>query len=300
MKMRGTFLGIDIRLNANLLRLQILNRSRWFPEPASLLNIATNPEEISSCFEQVKDVLKTFGAMRINLERTLTNQEFIRFGTLLGDLIPERAQAVRQYVEDEFVLNTKQELAETEDIDLQPFAENYITLHTEMSLSPILEQPRFIVLMCEQAPAPNTGGQTILASMGDVYERLLPVDKNILRHTHYQQGRGQDSSPYETRLPAFLFSRNNRPVFSFRDFNNQPLEWYYDGEEQDSGTSQRVNESLYRLLMAMYDRRKVQGIHWKYGTLFVIDNTFFFHGKSYCRIRPGTPPRWLKRLRIRA
>jgi alpha-ketoglutarate-dependent taurine dioxygenase len=188
------------------------------------------------------------------------------------------------------ILNLVQKEAETTDIDIQPFAENYLTLHTESSTKTITEQPRYIVLMCIEAPGLNSGGQTIVVPMSRIYEKLNKDHIDILSKTRYRE---------HLESPPFFYWREGRPLFSFRDFGNQALDWCFEDTSQEI-TERIVNDTIRSLLEAMYEPVDPFGIHWSYGMLIILDNTFYFHGKTFGQIVHHQPLRRLKRLRIRS
>ncbi len=217
------------------------------------------------------------------LDRPLTNDRFLALGALLGRAMPETDPSVRPYVEDDVILNLVTEHEATPDVALQPFAASPLTLHSEGSGRPAAGQPRYIVLMCLE-PGAATGTQTVLVPMADVARRLTPAQADVLSRTRYRRNE---------RGPAILRYAGGRPVFSFRDFGSQPLEWTHTG---GAGAAE-VDKAIRALLAAMYTGGAA-GTRWRPGSLVVIDNTFLFHGRTAGLVDPSVPRRHLRRLRI--
>jgi alpha-ketoglutarate-dependent taurine dioxygenase len=279
------------------LRARVLQNSVWANEPPALATIEAEAERLDERLGLILEGLAGEGAVKISLERSLTNREFLRFGARFGELIPEHP-SVLNYVDETYILNVRQELPETDDYQLQPFAENYITLHTELSHLPSVERPRYLIFMCEQAPAPDTGGQTLLVPMQKIYEQLTSEQRHILQHTRYGSSLIPDQPSDFSALSTFLYHQNNRPVFSFRDLGQQTLNWEYLDTAGLQVTRKDVNDAVRGLLNALYDPRHVYGVRWSPAVVWIIDNTFFFHGKTYCRIDTQRGRRWLKRLMV--
>jgi alpha-ketoglutarate-dependent taurine dioxygenase len=280
-------------------RLDVLMQRQWFGQPEPAPTLAVDAEALPSSLMQIRESLNACGAIRILPQRILTNSELIRLGAALGELIPEQANSVQKYVEERFILNNRQDYAKTNETELQPFAENYITLHTEMSPLPPGEQPRYIVLMCVQAPQPDAGGQTLLVSMSRIYERLAPEEREILRHTTYGPAVRGNRNGAALDSPPFLYERDGRPVFSFRDFDQQLLPWRYFRATPNGTSIEKINDAIHSLLAAMYEPANASGIRWSKGAVWIMDNTRFFHGKTFCEADARHGKRWLKRLRIR-
>lgn len=228
------------------------------------------------------------------LDTIPADDDFIALGRTLGEPIPETDPAVQDHVSREVLLNLVSVHPETDDASLQPFATGALTLHSEGSGRPVAGQPRYIVLMCCEPgkPAVAAGGrelvpaQTVVVPMADVHEALTPAERDILRGTRYRTGQA---------VPTVLREVDGRPVFSFRDFGNAQLHWVSDAR---GATESHVNDAFRALLAAMYALEPAGAVHWAHGTVAVIDNTRFFHGRtSGAAHQPGSR-RHLKRLRI--
>ena len=216
----------------------------------------------------------------------LSDEDFLELGALLGDPMPERDPTVRPYVDREVILNLVAEHGHTEDTGLAPFASNYLSLHSEGRGRPADEQPRYIVLMCCEPGDDATSAQTVLVPMAEVARRLTADRAEILARTRYLGSE---------RGPMMLRTVDGRPVFSFRDFMGDALKWHSVAEGADPDT---VNETLRELLAAMYSPGTLTGVRWRRGMLVVLDNTFFFHGRTAGSGATATRNRHLKRLRI--
>src|SRR5205085_9044849 len=86
---------------------------------------------------------------------------------------------------------------------------------------------------------------------------------------------------------AILRQVGTRPVFSFRDFMAQPLAWCH--QPIDGTGADTVDAAIRALLAAMYTPDGVVGVRWHRGLLVVIDNTFFFHGRTAGRVSATHP-----------
>jgi hypothetical protein len=229
--------------------------------------------------------LQARGLLCVQLEAPLSSVELARLGQELGNPLPETDPAVQPYVDSDIILNLVSEHANTDDVALQPFATNALTLHSESSGRPASEQPRYIVLMCRE-PGLDIGTQTVLVPMAEVERQLTPRDLHTLSETRYQSAH--DVPPIVRRL-------GDRYVFSFRDFFGQALRWTCPCEGE---TEASVNASLRRLLAAMYAPRAALGVRWSRALLVIMDNTFFFHGRTRALESASGPRRHLQRLRI--
>lgn len=256
------------------------------------------------------NLLRDTGLAVIDLGEPLTSDDFLRLGAFLGTAMPETDATVAPFVERGVILNIRSEFASTDDVSVQPFATNFLTLHTEGSGRPAPQQPRYIVLMCCE-PGASTAAQTVLVQQQRVESKLSSADIDVLSRTRYTNSPDQ---------PSIVRNTNGRNVFAFRDFLRQELAWTHsspDASECDhnanQGTSDRlfgenradspdpvstINDTIGNLLAAMYAPGEATGIHWKRGLIVVIDNSRFFHGKSSAVSPELAGRRHLKRLRI--
>ncbi|MGH3898507.1 MAG: TauD/TfdA family dioxygenase [Pseudonocardiaceae bacterium] len=219
------------------------------------------------------------------LDRPLSNDRFIALGILLGTAMPEIDTAVRPYVDSGVILNLIAEYDATRDVNLEPFATNFLTLHSEGSGRPVRRQPRYIVLMCCE-PGLASAARTVLVSMAKVAGRLTLEQLRSLGQIRY---RRNDEGPSIVRSVA------ERTVFSFRDFAQQPLQWV---STDAVGDPDEVNATIRGLLAAMYAPGVATGVVWSPGMVVVIDNTFYFHGRTAGQLSTSIRRRHLKRLRI--
>ncbi len=221
------------------------------------------------------------------LDRPLADEHFRALGRVLGTPIPETDPAVLPRVALDVVLNLVGERSRTDDVSLQPFAANALSLHTEGSGRPPAQQPRYIVLMCCEPGDATGAAQTVLAPMEAVADRLTPAESAVLARTRYRRS---------TQGPPILREVDGRRVFSFRDFLAEPLEWTHTGADTSPDA---VDGALRALLASMYTPGLHTGVHWRRGLLLAIDNTFYFHGRKAGTFAPRARHRHLKRLRIR-
>ncbi|MBI0298321.1 TauD/TfdA family dioxygenase [Streptomyces sp. PRKS01-29] len=236
--------------------------------------------------QEVSEQLWRHGLAAVQLDEPLPNDRFTALGAFLGTAMPERDPAVAPYVEQEVILNLRSEHARTDDVSLQPFAVNHLSLHTESSGAPVDTQPRYIVLMCLAPGDAEQGARTVLVPMREVARRLAPETLAVLSRTRYRDRPG---------VPPIARRVGDRWVFSFRDFLADELQWSYEGPEEDATA---VGDALRELLAAMYAPEHAQGLQWRRGLLVVIDNTYFFHGRTSGSATPEARRRHLKRLRV--
>jgi alpha-ketoglutarate-dependent taurine dioxygenase len=281
--MRGVFDPKAVPDLADLRRVR-LGRTEWYPEPGFLAPLTMRADDLAD--GAWRGVLAEHGAVKIQLDRGLSTEEFMALGEGLGRLIPERAPAVQPFVEAGVVLNLRADLPDTSDVDLQPFAESFITLHTEGSLSALDVQPRYLVFGCLVPPEPGGGGQTLVLPVRPLVERLPAEVVRALLDTRLTDTAG---------VPV-LRRVGDRLVLCFRDRGEAPLPW--EAASADSPGS--VNAALASLLLAMYQAPDLAGIHWTARSLVILDNTAVVHGRSRVRPSSGAPHRHIQRLRVRA
>jgi alpha-ketoglutarate-dependent taurine dioxygenase len=270
------------------LRWRILDQPEWYAEPEWADRIECSAGELLVDDAPLRRPLAGSGLVEARLDRPLTSDELITLGRRLGSPLPENAVGVQEFVEQGVLLNVIAVHGTTEDIDLQPFSDTALTLHTERSGAAFPRQPRFLVFLCLRAPEPGSGGQTLLVRGADVYANLAPAHREVLRHTSYAAGQP----------PPILCGHATGPRFSFRDFRGQQLHWRYHGPEPVDESA--VNGAIHALTAAMYQPECVRGVWWRPSTMVVLDNATAFHGRSAARPTTGANPRHLKRLRVLA
>jgi alpha-ketoglutarate-dependent taurine dioxygenase len=221
----------------------------------------------------------------LQLDEPLSNSRFCELGTLFGNAMPETDPAVLPQVEGDVVLNLISAHGHTSDVSRQPFGTNALSLHTEGSGRATAEQPRYIILMCCNPGGDATAAQTVLVPMATVHDRLPADVAQLLSRTRYRTTHD---------VPWLLRQEAGRPVFSFRDFQQQTLEWELDG----MADPEAVSDAIRQLLRAIYTRAGVSGVHWRRSAVVVLDNRYFFHGRVAGAVEPLGEPRHLKRLRI--
>ncbi|QHC31820.1 MULTISPECIES: TauD/TfdA family dioxygenase [unclassified Streptomyces] len=266
------------------LRDRLLDQGRGYDLPLTPL-----PGRADAPWETARAVLdaqvRPHGIGLLDLDRVMSNEEFLAFGAVLGTAQPERSADVAGMVDDGVILNLRTCRPATADPARQPFAANPLTLHSESSGAPVAAQPRYIVLMCVAATEQKTAGQTVLVAMSDVHDALSPGTRKLLGHLRYDR-------PGE--VPAVLRHCDGRPVFSLRDFHHTPMDWTLDTRADDPA---EVNRALAEAYAALYSRR-CSGLRWVPGRLAVIDNTRYFHGRTRAPEPAPGRVRHLKRLRV--
>lgn len=267
------------------LRRQVLASGTALHEPATAYLRAQADNFPDEGGDELRTELCQRGFGVVRLDRPLPNDRFIALGLLLGTAMPETDPAVQPYVDGGVILNLIAAYDATRDVNLEPFATNFLTLHSEGSGRPVREQPRYIVLMCCE-PGPASAARTVLVSMAEVASRLTPEQLDALGQTRY---RRNDPGSWIVRSVV------ERTVFSFRDLAQQPLHWASTDAVRDPD---EVNAAIRSLLAAMYAPGVATGVVWSPGMIFVIDNTFCFHGRTAGQFSTSTRRRHLKRLRI--
>jgi hypothetical protein len=225
------------------------------------------------------------GLALISLDGPVGADQFLSFGRYFGCAVAERDPSVQRFVQHDVLLNLVSEYEYTSDTALQPFAANELLLHSESSRLPIAEQPRYIALLCTNPGADPGQSQTVLVEMTDVAERLTKSERAILSCTRYAQN---------SHGPPILRAGIDREIFSFRDFGSQALDWTYFGDKADAGA---VQDAFRALLVAIYGHR-ANGIRWAAGSLVIIDNMRFFHGRTRGATDSPSHRRHLMRLRL--
>ncbi|WP_338597088.1 TauD/TfdA family dioxygenase [Saccharopolyspora sp. SCSIO 74807] len=261
----------------------MLDSGKSLPAPPTDVTLP-NRDPVAAFAGEPLEVLRANGMLTVQFDHPLTDEEFLALGAELGTAAAETAPAVREQVEHEVILNLVSRYQRTDDNDLQPFARNYLSLHTEGSGRLLPEQPRYIVLMCCEPGDDTSAAQTTVVPMREVADRLSPRQREVLSATSY---RGKDH--------AVLRFEGDRPIFSFRDFLGSTMEWTCTADTEPP----EVDEAIRALLAAMYDESTgIRGVRWSRGLLLVIDNARVFHGRTAGSDGGSVRTRHLKRLRI--
>lgn len=243
------------------------------------------PVSITDVVTMLRRQLDRHGLGLVALDRPLESPDLIALGEQLGVLMPETDAAVQENVESERILHLISSEADTNSALRQPFGTGPLSLHSEGSGRPAPEQPRFIVLMCMD---PGDGhGQTVLIPFAAVDARLSAADREVLGGLRYDR----PDVPTVRRVEA------GRPVYSFRDFQNDTLSWV---GETGSFEAREAHGALLALLQAMYAEDGACAIRWRTGMIAVIDNTWWFHGRTAAPTSGVARRRHLKRIRILA
>jgi len=229
-------------------------------------------------------VIAETGLVVFDFGDPLDDTVLVALGDRLGEAMSEAHESVQPFVDRGVILNLVTQYADTSNVDLQPFATNFIALHTESSGRRLEEQPRFIVLMCVEPGDEATNAQTVVVPMDGLVRKLAADELSILSRTRYRHNVG---------VPI-VRDVAGRQVFCFRDFMSDELMWTYAGEDR---TEDEVNGAIRALLRAVYSEEAAFGVTWRRGMIVVIDNTFFFHGRT-AGTATSERPRHLKRLRI--
>jgi hypothetical protein len=266
------------------LRVELLqsNAAVSFSQP--IIKLESEP---SDNYRKIIEYLEKGGGIaRFSFSRNPANSDLIAIARQLGTPMEERSDDVAEFVEDLFVLNVVDRFDHLAPVAMQPFSSAPLSMHTESSGNPLSMQPRYILLYCVDQGQVSGGAATLGVSMADVVARLSDHDISLLAQTRYRR------CPQGSNILRFTV---NGPTFSFRDFCQEALDWTC---EATSAKPECVNNAIGALLEAIYSVDCME-IHWQAGTMAVIDNWRFFHGRSAARHKPESG-RWLKRLRILA
>lgn len=282
--MIGTFLEDAADLHVG--RREALLASSALPAPTLPRLVGRAVSFLSDGRVLAEAAVRSHGLAIVQLDAPLSVEEFIRFARSLGSLVPERDPAVLPYVEAEAILHLRTSDGRTENVSRQPFASNFLTLHTESSGHATAEQPRFVALMCVEQGDPDASPQTVVVPMAAVVERLTAATIAVLQRTRYDNDRGS---------PSILRHEDGRWIVCFRDFHRQSLAWAHDGDAPPA----RVNAAIRELLAAMYEHERAAAVRWQRGMMVVVDNQVYFHGRSEGRQVQGETRRHLVRARIR-
>ncbi|MET9498127.1 TauD/TfdA family dioxygenase [Streptomyces sp. NPDC006552] len=269
------------------LRERLLSNATPLPAPTVRRLPGHRSDDADGLHQEISEQLWDRGLAAVQLAEPLPHDRYTELGRFLGTAIPESDPAVQPFVQGGVVLNLRSEHAPTAEVALQPFARNSLSLHSESSGAAVGDQPRYIVLMCAEPGDRSDLAQTVVTPMRAVARRLSPGTLQVLSHTRYRD------SP---KAPAVARHLDGRWVFSYRDFLDQELRWTHSDPDTDPGT---VNAALRDLLTAMYAPDEAVGVSWRRGLLVVIDNTYYFHGRTAGAAAPPRRQRHLQRLRIR-
>ncbi len=263
----------------------VLLRREWFPssdEATASPEITVSAAHLAGHAAAVSEVVASAGIAELQLDRPLSDGEFIDFGRLFGTLIPESDPEISEFITQRYILDLRTQLPAGAPAELQPFAEDPLTFHTEGSRRPAAGQPRFLIFQCIVPPPCDSGGQTLLRGAGQV-SAMLPADS---RSTLAGVAYDSDGMPP-------LYRSEGGGMFSFRDFADTPLAWRCTGQAA-TRTAEEVHAAFRDLLLALYDERHVRGIWWQANSLVIIRNQRFFHGRSAA----AAGSRHLRRLRV--
>lgn len=174
--MKGTFRQRPEQPHITLRR-QLLDGSSSLSNPAPPRKASAADVEGVGALAQ--EQLTEHGVVAISLDRPMTNREYLAFGALLGTAQLEHSPAVQPFVEEGVILNLVTCEPATSNPDLQPFAANWLALHSESSSLPIAAQPRFVSLMCLAADG-DSAAETVLVPMRQVFDALTDEDASCL------------------------------------------------------------------------------------------------------------------------
>jgi hypothetical protein len=155
------------------------------------------------------------GICTFTFSREPSNSELIAISQQLGNPLPERSNDVAEFVEDVFILNIVNRFDCSAPMEMQPFSNAALTLHTESSGNPLSMQPRYIMFYCAKADIRGDDAATLIVPMPRVAEKLSDETLSLLAKTRYlrcEQG------------PHIVRATSHGPAFSFRDFGASALD----------------------------------------------------------------------------
>jgi alpha-ketoglutarate-dependent taurine dioxygenase len=256
-----------------------LHVPRWYSGYPGAPHTARRRAEMAEWGNELRSWLDESGVAQVELDGQLTAGQLIALASGLGDPQPETSSEVAQFVDEGVVLNLSPALKWSADRAYEPFSWSAVRLHSEGSVRPPSQQPRYIIFQCVEPGSPTTGDQTILVSMADVHQRLSDEQREILASVRL--GHREDAAPL---LQA------SSPVFCFRDFGADEIRWTCSKAGVSPG---QVVQSMVDLVIAMYTV-PCFGVHWTRHALVTIDNKRFFHGRT----RGVGVHRHLRRIRV--
>ncbi|NOQ71177.1 MAG: hypothetical protein GQ574_04185 [Crocinitomix sp.] len=271
-------------------RFDLLEKKKVLPLPKTLIHNIRSTDLEKFLKGPAVESLKENGLLIIQLDKLLSSDTLLNVCSELGTPIAENPtdEVLVPYIEKEVILNVISNNTNGNSAS-QPFTKRHLNLHTECSRRKVVDQPRYLAFMCCDE-GELSSAQTVLVPMKEVFDKLSEKDKKILKNVRY-------SSDLQT--PPFLRTdRENRNIFSIRDFYPDPMYWSFD-DENHAYTAADIHESIKILLSHMYSVENTSGITWKNGMLVIVDNTIFFHGKSASDQIDIEKTRHLKRLRIK-
>lgn len=280
---RGTF--VERMDDPHIALRSALLDGRLLPPPRIDARSVSVADGVAAVESTLRSQLDRCGLGLVTLDEPLASADLIALGERLGQLVPETDPAVQRNVESGRILHLISADGNTAEQSRQPFATGSLSLHSEGSGRPVSDQPRYILLTCLHPGDDENAAQTVLVPFAAVDAGLRAADREILDHLRYDR----------PDMPTVRRMVDGRPVFSFRDFRDDALDWVCD---PDQGGPEKVRGALAGLLQAMYDEAGARAIRWRTGLLAVIDNTWWFHGRSAAPYLRSTRHRHLKRLRI--
>lgn len=243
-----------------------------------------HPETVQRIdLEVLKGILDRQGYAHFQMGESLDDNNIMDIAGRLGPLLAELPEELVSYVRHGIILEVKEHFIKAPGIDMQPFSREAVLVHTENSRSPIEDQPKYIIFQC--LAAGKFDSPTLLFPMEQIAGNISQEDKEILKHLKYRNF---------PEAPPFYRKENGNSVFSFRDFGDVPLEWIYKGNEF---SAERINEAVENLMHTIYQTMPYE-IKWTSSSIFVFDNTRFFHAKPENLQNGDSLDRHLDRIRI--
>lgn len=247
-------------------------------------------QELSSSTDSIVTGLMKHGIALFRGGASLSDEAFMAIGERFGTLMPEHAANAGKFTSREVILNVVSCNGHDAPVSDQPFSTHHLRLHSECSRRAEDQQPRYLAFLCSSPGSAETRAQTLIVSMARVAARLTDKERLILSRICYANSLGS---------PPLLREDRNGPVFSFRDFGPDVMEWQAISED-DPVTEEAGNAAIQALLVAMYDNAATFGVTWRVNDLLILDNMRVFHGRSDASPQPIGNLRRIKRLRILA
>jgi alpha-ketoglutarate-dependent taurine dioxygenase len=277
--MWGLFLGHQPIIYAGQRR-AILERAHWYPAPGEIHPCAA--DDLPHVADTLLAGTTKTGVGLCLLDRLLGTPELHRLAEQIGAPQPFADSRLHDHVENGTVLQLRADLESTDDRQWKLlFSDEPVVMHTELAMCAPEIQPRWLLFHCVRPPSHDTGGQTLVVSMLDVFHALDPADRAILETTRLAGA-----------VSPFLRYDDGRPVFVFKD-GEDPYRWEHFGSADEAG----VTKALAALGTALYQKAAVRGVPWRRGMVALVDNHRVFHARSRTR-RRGASPRWLQEIRL--
>ncbi len=241
---------------------------------------------------QLEDDILAFakrdGVAKIDLcDTPLSNSEYTTFMRRFGTLMHEDDPAIRDFIEDEVILNIRTRYEECLANAHQPFATNGLAFHMERAFAPAEKQPNFLALLCIEPPDESVGGQTLAYAMDRFRTHFSDNELETMRRL-YPQSVSLGISSVNPILARD--ERRDLEYFAFRDLGEFGTDWDVGPTPSDA-----VVQLMQKIRRCLYDHDNIRSLAWEVGRLYILDNKRVFHARTE---QQHLTRRHLKRIRV--